>query len=337
MYLRKVIRFSAILWCLVIWSASTFAQGFHFLSFPSDPQLAALGGMNISLPSRNVGTSFKNPALLRPTMHGQAAFAVNSLPANIKNLQAVTAYQLPNRRWMMGGGVQYFNYGTIPQTDASGNELGNFRPNEYTVQWSMAAPYEMKWHYGFSLKWVYASYGSFKSYGVAMDAGISYNDSLQGIHMGFVLQNMGKSLKSFDGTTMNEMPFDMQWGISKQLEHAPISLSLQLHHLHQFDIADAYTNTATVLTKESFLKEAFRHMIAGAQIYWGDRIEINTGFNYLRRNELSVGNGGNGLAGFSMGAGWVDQKLQVRFTQTYYQSGVRLYQLGLNLSPFSNE
>jgi hypothetical protein len=51
----------------------------------------------------------------------------------------------------------------------------------------------------------------------------------------------------------------------------------------------------------------------------------------LRRRELNIGNTGNGLNGFSMGAGVKLGKLWFRYARAYYQSGTAFNQIGLNM------
>ena len=66
-------------------------------------------------------------------------------------------------------------------------------------------------------------------------------------------------------------------------------------------------------------------------IYAGDRVEVYAGYNFLRRRDLGIGNGGNGLNGFSIGAGVLLGKLQVRYARAYYQSNTAFNQFGLTM------
>ena len=57
---------------------------FNFLKLPNTPQLTALGGVNVSQISNDVGLSFNNPALLKPGMHTQMNAVFNSFYARWK-------------------------------------------------------------------------------------------------------------------------------------------------------------------------------------------------------------------------------------------------------------
>src|SRR6478609_10447327 len=107
---------------------------FNFLSQPNTAQLSALGGINISTIGNDVGMSFNNPSLLRYSMHKQVNTSFNSFLAGVRNYSLTTAWHLEPTKTTLAIGANYFNYGSIAQTDASGNVYGTFRPVDYVVQ-----------------------------------------------------------------------------------------------------------------------------------------------------------------------------------------------------------
>ncbi|HCT24293.1 MAG TPA: DUF3308 domain-containing protein, partial [Chitinophagaceae bacterium] len=56
-----------------------------------------------------------------------------------------------------------------------------------------------------------------------------------------------------------------------------------------------------------------------AQFFPSDKLEINTGYNFLRRNDLNVFNSSNGLNGFTMGVGLLLKRLHIRYATGFYQ------------------
>jgi hypothetical protein len=58
---------------------------------------------------------------------------------------------------------------------------------------------------------------------------------------------------------------------------------------------------------------------------------VNAGYNFLRRSELRLYNVANGLVGFSMGAGVMFPKIQIRYARTFMQNSTGYNQLGVNL------
>jgi hypothetical protein len=167
-----------------------------------------------------------------------------------------------------------------------------------------------------------------------MDAGVSFSDSLQLFQASLVLKNMGTQLTRYEGTAGDDLPFDIQVGITKRLLRAPVQFSLTAHHLHRFDIRynDTSFNGQPAQSGGRFIPDKiFRHFILATQFFIEEKIEITVGYNHLRRSELNISNTSNGLNGFSMGLGVLFKKIQVRYARSYYQNNTAYNQFGLNL------
>lgn len=308
---------------------------FNFLKFSNTPQLSALGGINISQQTNDIGMAFHNPALLRESMHTQTHVSFSSFSKAVRNYHLMTGYTAEKLNTNFALGVNYFNYGSSTQTDAAGNILGEFRPADYVIQASASRKYMQRWHYGAAMKFAYSSYGPYRSSGLALDAGVTYTDTAQLVQASLVLKNMGVQLRAYEGTARGDMPFDIQLGISKRLAKAPIQFSLTLHHLQRFNISysdSIYNNEIGANDKSGFADKALRHMVFSTQFFVSDKIEISAGYNYLRRRELNIGTAGNGLNGFSFGAGVLIKKIQIRYARSYYQVNQANNQLGISIS-----
>ena len=310
---------------------------FNFLKLSNTPQLTALGGINISQQTEDIGLSFHNPALLRESMHTQTHVAFSSLSNAVRNYHLLTGYHSEKLKTNFALGVNFFNYGATTQTDPAGNILGEFRPADYVIQVSASRKYLERWHYGASLKFIYSSYGAYRSSGIAMDAGVTYTDTANLLQVALTLKNMGVQLKAYDGTSKNDLPFDLQMGISKKLAKAPIQFSLTLHHLHQFNLRydDSSFNADNGYEQDNgkmIGDKIMRHIVLATQLFISDKIEISAGYNYLRRKELNTGNQGNGLNGFSFGVGVIVKKIQIRYARTYYQNNFTNNQIGISFA-----
>jgi len=170
---------------------------------------------------------------------------------------------------------------------------------------------------------------------LAVDVGVLYSDSANLFSASFLVKNMGTQLKKYPGTTADDLPFDLQVGLTKRLSKAPFSLSLTAQRLHRFNIRyeDSLFNNENGFRNSgnAFIGKLFDHLVLGTTIYVGDRVEVYGGYNFLRRRELNIGNAANGLNGFSMGLGALFGKLSIRYARAYYQSSRAYDQLGLNL------
>jgi hypothetical protein len=307
---------------------------FNFLKLSPAPQLSALGGVNGSVITKDVSMTYHNPALLRPDMHGQIGTNFNLFYAGIRNIHAQGAYYKPSWKTSFGVGVNYFHYGTTEQTDAAGNIMGSFRPYDYVVQVSAGRKYLERWYYGATLKYIQSAYGIYRSNALALDVGLNYFDTSKMIQVSFLARNMGSQISTYGGEA-EDMPFDLQLGITKRLTGTPFQFSLTAQRLHQFDLV--YNDTTFNNTEESadardgFLNNLFRHFVFATQIYAGERLEFSVGYNVLRRTELSLNNTTNGLTGISFGVGVNLKKMQIRYARSQYQSSTGYNQFGLNL------
>jgi hypothetical protein len=311
---------------------------FNFLKVPNTPQLSALGGINVSQVSNDIGLAFNNPALLKPQMHSQLNAVFNNFYAGISSYHLSLGYHHPKLNTNFLWGLNYFNYGSTQETDAAGNILGKFRPTDWVMQVSASRSYLEKWNYGATLKFISSNYGQYQSNGVAVDVGVLYHDSTQLFSASLLAKNMGAQLKKYDGTDPGDLPFDLEVGLTKRLVNAPFSFSFTAHHLQQFNISyddTTYNNDNGFVNgnnrKFSFDK-LFRHFVFATTIYLGDKAEITAGYNHLRRQELNIGKGGNGLNGFSLGAALILDKLQVRYARSHYQNNTGYNQFGLNMT-----
>jgi len=173
------------------------------------------------------------------------------------------------------------------------------------------------------------------SSGIAADIGIVYYDSASQLQASVVVKNAGTQLKSYtDGGPKEELPFDVEAGITKRLAHAPIQFSLTAHHLQLFNI---YYNDTTFNAQEGNLgggtgfNKVMAHFVLSAQFFITDKIELSTGYNFLRRQDLDAITSTNGLNGFTMGVGVLLKKLHIRYATGFYQQNM-FHQFSINLN-----
>ena len=337
--MKRLISFILLLNSFVI-SAQTLGGNavFNFLKLPNSPQLTALGGVNLTNQNSDISLAFNNPALLRDSMHSQTVAVFNSMPAGIKNLHWMLGYYHYKLKTNFAFGINYFSYGNITQTDAIGNIQGQFKPTDFVVQLTASRKYMDKWFYGAAFKYINSNYGVYRSSGIAFDFGLNYYDKENLFQAGIVAKNMGTQLTQYTGGNREELPFDLEIGVSKRLAKAPFQFSATIHHVHQFDIrySDSTFNNdnpfgGSVNNGKNTGDKIFRHFVLAAQLYIGKYIEITAAYNHLRRSELKISNAGNGLNGFSLGVGALFPKLTIRYARAYYQSGTANNQIGINL------
>ena len=310
---------------------------FNFLKLPNTPRLTALGGVNISAASNDVGLAFNNPGLLKKEMHTQLNTVFNNFYAGINSYHLSFAYSHEKLKTNFAWGLSYFDYGKIVETDVSGNISGSLRPTDWVMQFSASRSYLQKWNYGATIKVINSNYGIYRSNAIAMDVGVVYSDTANLFSASVVAKNMGFQLLKYAGTNPEDLPFDLQAGITQKLRNAPLTFSFTAQRLHQLDIrySDTLFNNENGLHQNNnshfTFDKIFRHFVFAVQVNPVPQIEFTLGYNHLRRRELNIGNTTNGLNGFSIGAGFMVRKVQFNFARTYYQNNTAFNQLGLNL------
>lgn len=270
-------------------------------------------------------------------MHTQMNAVFNSFYSGIKVYHLSLGYHSQPLNTNFSWGLNYFGYGNTTATDASGNILGKFRPTDWVMQLSASRTYLDKWNYGATLKFISSNYGQYSSNGLALDVGVLFHDSSKLFSAAIVAKNMGMQLKKYEGTNADELPFDLQIGLTKRLANAPFSFSLTAQRLQQFNSSynDTIFNNTNGFNNGSLKKFSFdkllNHLVLATTIYAGNHVELIAGYNFLRRKELNIGKAANGLNGFSLGLGVLLGKLQIRYARAYYQSNTAFNQLGLNM------
>jgi hypothetical protein len=306
---------------------------YNFLHLPAAPALSAAGGVNVSIDSRDVGLATNNPALLRPELHSQLALNFNAYFAGIKAWQLGGVYDVKKWGTTLAASLVYLDYGSIDQTDIYGSTNGSFRPRDLSFQLSAARAYGPRWHYGLSAKIISSSYGAYGSTGIAFDLGLHYSDTAKHFSAGLLAKNMGGQLNTYGGVH-EDLPFDLQVGLTQRLSRAPFGFSLTIQNLHRFNTLyndTTFNNDNGYANKASFTTRLFNHVILATHIYLGKNLEATAGYNFQRRSELNIGNSGNGMNGFSAGFRARFSRLQIQYARAWFQRNGAYNQLGLQL------
>jgi hypothetical protein len=259
------------------------------------------------------------------------ATSFSSLLAGINQYTAMAGYQLGGHT--LGLGVQYINYGSIDQTDAAGNLLGMYRPSDLAVQIGTSKQYKEKWWLGAAAKFIHSNYGQYRSSALAVDASLTYFDESSGLQAGVVIANMGTQLNAYAGAVKEELPFEINAGISKKLAEAPLQFSLTLQQLQRFNLlgSDISFIISEFGKKYSTFDKMMSHVVLGAQLTVNENIHCNLGYNVLRRQSLNGYNITNGLNGVTFGVAVLMQKLHFNYATGFYQRNM-FHQLSLNFN-----
>jgi len=314
----------------------------EFLRLPNSPRASSLGGIAIAHPDNDISFAGQNPSLMRPGLHNQLGLNYNIYFAGIGIANLIYGYHLPKINTSFALGVQYLNYGSFLNTDASGNEYGTFHANDYAIGLTASRSYSKNWRYGATLKWAHSMLYDKTASAVLADVGVNYYDTASLWDIGIVARNIGFMVKRYNTSNPAEpLPLDVQIGISKRFKHLPLRLMTTMHHLYEWDIrynnpADAQTSSAfntaadTGKTKSYFGDKLLRHFIFGAELTIAKRLTVGFAYNYLRRSEMLIKDK-PAMAGFSFGVGLNLNKLQVHYARSYYSVAGAYNEIGFNM------
>lgn len=334
-----------LLLILSLISCSAFSQAgkaiYSFLELPVSSRQAALGGSNVSLRDNDLNFAFRNPALLTDETDNSLGLNMANYLADIRFGSAMYGKKIGNENFIAIG-VQYVDYGTFDGRDELNEPIGFFTAKDMSLSIIYARPLTSRITVGGTLKPIASIYEVYTSYGVALDAGLSYNDDVSLFSAGLVIRNFGTQIKGYyeneDGQHFEALPLNIELGVTKKLTHAPLRFSLTLHNLQHWNLNYASTNQGTSAfddTKDkgsiSLVDMAFRHSIIGVEFVPGKNFYLAAAYNHRRHQELSM-NGFKSMAGFSFGGGIKLYKFQVGFGMTQFQVGNYSYQFSISTS-----
>jgi hypothetical protein len=320
---------------------------FSFLNLPTSARITGLGGMQIAVKDDDLAFAASNPAALNPSMDGRLTLQHNFFLSDIQQGYVAYANDLPKIGFTLHGSLQYIGYGDIVRADEYGNKIGSVNASEMAFTLGAARPLTDRISLGLNAKVGFSTLDTYKSSALVADAAVMYADTAQRFTAALVVRNAGTQLSTYDGTR-EDLPFDVQLGVSKRLKHLPFRFSIIAHHLHQwkitYDDPNFQDDDVLVFGDEQTSDEGgsdvdnfFRHLVFNGEFLLGrnESFQLRFGYNHLRKKELSVTNY-RSLAGFSTGVGVKVSRFRIDFGYAAYHlaGGVVHFGLSTNLKEF---
>ena len=345
------IRYVFFLWIVFLSSLTAYAQiggssVYNFLSLPVSSTTAALGGDGVALLNEDVSQGFTNPALYNPLQNKRIAFHNAFYYTGIDFGSLSFARYFPEKKFTLGAGLQYINYGKQQGYNLYGTPLGDFTAGEYALNVAYSQEIAKNLRAGAAVKLLASFLESYASFAVAFDAGLVYSDSLGLNTLAISIQNAGRQLKTYSGNQREPLPLNVKIGFAKNFRMHPFRFFISAHHLQTFDIqyadpANGSTNpfigdTLSVNgNSNSTGDKIMAHFIIGTELLLGKNLSIRFGYNHLRRQELKL-SARSGLTGFSFGAGVGIKRFRLDYALSVYHLVGATHQLGIstNLGTF---
>jgi hypothetical protein len=319
-------RFFIILLLISFLSPSWAQKGnstFDYLLLPHSAHSSALGGTNISIIDKDASLIFDNPAFLGPEMDKTLNLSYLSYIADIGIGNVVFTKALGDRgAW--GIGALYANYGNMLETNNENRVMGDLTANDICGSLFFSHDLTDRIRGGITGKFFYSNYYHNTAIGLGVDLGLSYYNEDKDFSMGLVGKNIGRQIKAYE-EELSGLPWDIQFGFSKSLNHAPIRFSVTSVSLKQWKFDDIYA------TKDSFLKTLGKHLILGVDFLPSDNLWIGLGYNIKRGADMHLEEG-NKFGGFSAGAGLRVKAFNVSCSVGKYNTSATSFMLSIGTS-----
>jgi hypothetical protein len=297
---------------------------YEFLNLTMSGHVAAMGGSNVSLQSNDLNMAYHNPSLLSQEMNKSLALNYVNYFAGINYGMAMYSESFPHIG-SFAAGLTYLNYGTFTETDITGVITGTFRASEYAFSLIYSREIDSSFSIGINFKPVLSYLERYSSFGFAFDIGASWHNTSNLFSAGIAIKNAGYQVTTYAGEPHQNLPFEIQTGISQRLAYAPFRFSLTLRHLEKYDLTHEYLPDKSAGSgepaKPEFFENMMRHVILGAELIPHKNFYFCGGYNYQRRKELQIDSKVS-TVGFSWGFGINTSLLNIEFGRaTYHLAG----------------
>lgn len=273
-------------------------SSFNVLNLPASSHVAALGGRNISLLEDNAAIGWSNPARY-------AEVSDLSLDLDYMTYLAGTSWMGAHfakafgERHTLAVGAQYMDYGTMDETDETGQVIGTFKAKDIAVGVGYSYLLSDRWSGGASLKTLVSHLADYSAVTLSVDLGLNYYDEEQDLSLALALQNIGTQVNSYEDHQRTHLPFSFDIGFSKGMAHLPARIHATLVDITRWKDS-YYALPEDGAEKPGFSRKALNHFVLGLDILPTDNVTLSVGYNFRRAYELKAA-GSSHLAGFSAG------------------------------------
>lgn len=332
-------KIKALLFFIIILFSSTclLAQDgekvYRFLNLPTSTRVNALGGSNVSLVETDVALVFHNPALLGDEVDMNLNLNYMSYLGDI-GVGSVMFGKVISPISSFAVGVNYVDYGDFKQTSDDNMLEGSFNVKDIAVNGTYSRDLTEKLRGGITAKIIYSSYESYSSAAIGFDVGLSYYNKAESFSTGIVIKNIGTQISSYNEERVG-LPWDIQMGFSKKMNHSPLRFSVTAIYLSQWDFSKVDAAYGLEDSKDNFIKTAFKHLVIGVDYIPTQNFWLGAGYSPKMNSDMKLLEG-NSWGGWSLGAGFRVSKFNLGFSMAPYHPSATSYHfsLGVDLSQF---
>ncbi len=291
-------------------------SSYQSLNLSLNPRATALGGTTISLADGDISQFFENPATLDSVEDKTLFIHINPYFADIFVYTGAYTFHIGDMG-NFASGINYVNYGSFSSTDKTGNELGNFQAQDYTITIGKSHQVGI-FTLGANLKLIHSSIESYGSTAILMDIGGIFRIK-KNWSVAMVFQNIGARLSEFTDFSKPRIPFDVKLGTSFKPEHMPFRFTLTTTNLVEQNFNDLDENSGR--SNSGTINKVWKRVNIGAELLLSKHFQFLVGYSHKRRQELKLDESGGGT-GFSYGIMIKVKQIEFRFSRaTFHMAG----------------
>ena len=316
---------------------------YEFINLPHNARATALGDYLITTSDGDLGAAYHNPASLTEEGRKQVQISYDLFLADISRGSLAYGFHSNKFKANMHAGLQFVNYGDFKATNTLGIVEGDFKVKDLALTIGGSRDLYERLRVGANMRIINSQYESYTSWGLTFDAAAMFHLDDKNAILTLVIKNAGAQLSAFEDER-ESVPFDIQAGYSRRLEHLPFRFSVVAHHLHQWNIVYDDPNNQPINNifganqprdNTGFVEDLFRHLVFSGEMYIGknENVRLRLAYNHLRAKELKLEDFRT-LAGFSIGIGLKLGKIQVDygFGKFHTQAAASHFTLSTNLN-----
>ena len=309
---------------------SVFAQQkdgtYSFLNTTTSSRVAALGGSLIPIYDSDIQTVMMNPSLINSNHNNSMSLSYVDYFSDI-NFGSVQYGKSFDKVGSFVGTIQYQNYGDFFYSDETGiQDDSKFSVSDYAINIGWGGKLNDKFSIVTNLKFAGIQYEDNSSFAIAVDVAGTYRTKSNWA-FSLVARNIGSELYNNYQGFRSKLPFNMQIGASKKLEHLPLTFMLVYDNVQKWDLSyddpldlegnyDPMTGTMKEKSKmDKFAKNLFSHIIVAGELNIGKNLVLRLGYNYgLRQNMKSPTK--KGVVGLSYGLSVRVYKFDISYSRS---------------------
>lgn len=299
---------------------------YTFLSTTNSARVAALGGVMLPIYDSDIQLVTFNPSLINSEINNSMSLSYVDYFNDI-NFGTVQYGHSFEKIGSFVGTIQYHNYGDFFYSGETGIvETNQFYVSDYAINLGWGRQLNDRLSIGANLKFAGIQYEDNSSFAIAVDVAGTYITKSNWV-ISLAACNIGSELYNNYQSYNNSLPFRMQIGTSKKLEHLPLTIvvvydNLQKWDLSYYDPLDLEGNydpmTGEYLEKkkvDKFAKNLFSHFVFASELNLGKNLSIRLGYNYGYRQTMKSPTR-KGVVGLSYGVGINVYKFNISYSRS---------------------